>query len=239
MKGTNEVAAPFADSEGRLLVTELFPTLQGEGPDAGRPCVFIRLSRCNLRCFWCDTNFEDGVWGSAREFAASVFSKMPKHAKLVVITGGEPFLQNIVPFIKLVNDWGGSVSIETAGTRFIDGLDPLFAPDRSKFGNLIVCSPKTPQINQYLVPYIGAYKYIVANSDVDVHDGLPVMSTQKQGERARIYRPPEWNEAPIYVQPRDDDDPDENRLNLTAATNSALRHGHRLSIQMHKLAGIP
>ena len=75
---------------GKLLVTSIFHTLQGEGPHAGLPAVFVRLAKCQLRCHFCDTYFDSGDWMGVDEILRS----SPVAARLMVITGGEPTLQN-------------------------------------------------------------------------------------------------------------------------------------------------
>jgi organic radical activating enzyme len=120
-------AAVRRGGRGRLLVAERFgPTLQGEGPNAGVPAVFVRLSRCNLACSWCDTPY---TWDWARfdpqaesqactvqEVAAWV---LDRPVPLVVVTGGEPLLQQR-PLADLVGQLAGAgrqVEVETNGTR--------------------------------------------------------------------------------------------------------------------------
>lgn len=94
MFGTNEVVGKkqFSDVSDKLMVTSIFRTLQGEGPYAGQPAAFIRLSKCNLQCAFCDTYFDDGN--------LMTFDEVIKHTgergfKCMVITGGEPMLQSI------------------------------------------------------------------------------------------------------------------------------------------------
>ncbi|MFI0420507.1 7-carboxy-7-deazaguanine synthase QueE [Spongiactinospora sp. 9N601] len=110
----------------RLLVAETFgPTLQGEGPSCGRQAMFIRLSRCNLRCSYCDTPYtwdwdrydprHEARWQSVAELAEWVGRNSPR---LVVITGGEPLLQQdrLVPLLDVLLADGRRVEIETNGT---------------------------------------------------------------------------------------------------------------------------
>lgn len=237
---------------GELLVNSVFFTMQGEGPDAGRPAIFVRLAKCNLRCYFCDTEFDTGEWIAPRELLFKIANARRQshwyhpdylfhNDCIVVITGGEPLLQNIRPLVDLLNDNDFPVSIETAGTVFLPLLGSLFQPNRSVCGNLIVCSPKTPEISPMIEYSAGAFKYIIRHGEVDPEDGLPTRSTQHKGERQRIFRPnmqdPEC--APIYVQPMDEQSTSNNKLNLEAARDSALRYGYRLSIQTHKIVGVP
>lgn len=235
MFGMNEVASVFQNDTGTLLVTDIFETLQGEGPQSGWPAVFVRLTRCNLRCWFCDTDFERG-----REYTAeALFSKIMEFrsrnkAEIVVITGGEPLLQNIIPLIELIDVFSDmGVSIETAGTVYVPGLEDHFdAGSRHK----LICSPKTPIINRHIEPLVAAYKYIVQADQVDA-EGFPNVSTQIKGQSIPIFRP--TTETPIYYQPMDEYDDEKNYANVEAARDLAMKFGRRLSLQMHKLANLP
>lgn len=105
-----------------MLVTEIFKSIQGESTFAGLPCVFIRLTGCNLRCHWCDTAyaFQGGQTMSPEEILARV---RQLGCSLVEITGGEPLLQPEVPALaeQLLAE-GQRVLVETSGERFVGGL---------------------------------------------------------------------------------------------------------------------
>ena len=108
-----------------LKVSEIFTSLQGEGPSAGTPCLFVRLALCNLRCAWCDTKYtwdfrafryEDEVRQEPAERVAERIRTAPE--RRVVITGGEPLLQQaaLVQTLALVPP-SIFVEIETNGTQ--------------------------------------------------------------------------------------------------------------------------
>ena len=105
-----------------MLVTEIFKSIQGESTFAGLPCVFIRLTGCNLRCHWCDTAyaFQGGQTMAAEEILARV---RQLGCRLVEITGGEPLLQPEVPALaeQLLAE-GRRVLVETSGERFVGEL---------------------------------------------------------------------------------------------------------------------
>jgi 7-carboxy-7-deazaguanine synthase len=242
MFGKNAVAHKMQDKDGKLLINDVFYTFQGEGPDAGRPAVFVRLAKCNLRCHFCDTDFESGTLLTARD----AFDRIAKILKpdvcdLVVITGGEPMLQNILPLVRRLNDICVSVAVETAGTIPIDGMSELFKPDRSYSGNIIVVSPKTPKISPLVEMCAGAFKYIIRKGETSADDGLPMMSTQSEGEPATIARPLIFRipPVPVYVQAMDEQDPVKTQANVEWAASIVLEHGYRLSVQTHKIAGVP
>jgi organic radical activating enzyme len=230
MFGNNPPRKQELRADGQLWVQEVFYTLQGEGPFAGQPAVFVRLAGCNLRCYWCDTEFESSTWvPSLDELVRTVEEQRPPKCDLVVVTGGEPFRQNIAPLLEVLLGRGLRVQIETAGTLWLD------IPEHERL--FIVCSPKTPRLNAQLEQRINAYKYVLADSEIDVEDGLPTMSTQVRGERARIARPRAG--VDVYVMPRDDHDRAKNAAHLATCVEVAKQHGYRLTIQLHKLVGLP
>lgn len=244
MFGANKVSSANHGIINRLEVKEIFYTLQGEGPDAGRPAVFVRLANCNLRCYFCDTDFENGLDHATEELTTTILAMTKEHnCDLVVITGGEPMLQNILPFVHGLNLAGISCSVETAGSIYLAGFDAYFAPDRSIAGNLLVVSPKTPKLHPGILKTAGAFKYIINSENADMRDGLPNRSTQMRGMHQRIARPvslisDQKLDVLIYVQPEDTQDEAVNHANLVTAAAVCLRYGYRLSVQMHKLAGL-
>jgi 7-carboxy-7-deazaguanine synthase len=103
-----------------MQITEIYKSLQGESTHAGLPCVFVRLTGCNLRCSWCDSEytFTGGVRISSEQIMAEVVRLSP-NGGLVEITGGEPMLQEheLVPFMQQLLDRGYTVLLETSGER--------------------------------------------------------------------------------------------------------------------------
>ena len=107
-----------------MQITEIYKSLQGESSFTGLPCVFVRLTGCNLRCSWCDSEytFTGGKKMSAEEIEAEVHRLTPPDGpgnKLVEVTGGEPMLQEreLVPFMQRLVDQGYTVLLETSGER--------------------------------------------------------------------------------------------------------------------------
>jgi 7-carboxy-7-deazaguanine synthase len=103
-----------------LTVNEIFYSIQGESTRAGRPCVFVRLSACDLRCSWCDTPyaFHEGHKASVDEVVAQVDAY---DCPLVEITGGEPLLQeDVYPLMDRLLARGRTVMLETGGHRPVD-----------------------------------------------------------------------------------------------------------------------
>jgi 7-carboxy-7-deazaguanine synthase len=111
-------------AERRLLVHEIFYSLQGESTFAGRPCVLVRLTGCQMRCVWCDTEyaFHEGGWRVVDDVLAEVASH---GCPLVEVTGGEPLLQpGTLPLLAALCDAGYEVLLETGGGLDIGGVDP-------------------------------------------------------------------------------------------------------------------
>jgi 7-carboxy-7-deazaguanine synthase len=119
-----------------MVITEIFRSIQGESSYAGLPCIFVRLTGCNLRCTWCDTAY--AFYGGSRRTIAEIIVEVrqlaqaasPRHPahsrysiRLVEITGGEPMLQPEVPELaRTLLDAGFTVLIETSGERPLHSL---------------------------------------------------------------------------------------------------------------------
>src|SRR5262245_62026144 len=114
----------MSEAEKKLTINEIYFSVQGESTWAGRPCVFVRLTFCDLRCNYCDTEyaFYDGKKQSLGEILAAV---LRFDCSLVEITGGEPLLQkNILPLMTMLADTGCTVLLETSGAHDISAVDP-------------------------------------------------------------------------------------------------------------------
>ena len=112
-------------------LVEIFESLQGEGRNTGRPCVFIRFAGCNLKCPWCDTDV-------AKKFSASldeILAELGQYrTKSVILTGGEPTLVKDMPELVATLKQGGYwIGVETNGTVAADWL---------QFVDYVACSPK-------------------------------------------------------------------------------------------------
>ena len=107
-----------------MRITEIFFSIQGESSYAGRPCVFVRLTGCPLRCTWCDTAY--AFHGGTERSLESILAEVERHeCRLVEITGGEPLAQNEVHgLITALADRGCTVLIETSGALDIAPVDP-------------------------------------------------------------------------------------------------------------------
>jgi 7-carboxy-7-deazaguanine synthase len=107
-----------------IVVNEIFRSVQGESTHAGRPCVFVRLTACDLRCSWCDTEYAF-YEGTKREIADVVEEVLAWDCDLVELTGGEPLLQpGVHELARALLDRGKTVLLETGGHRDISVVDP-------------------------------------------------------------------------------------------------------------------
>lgn len=237
MLGKNPVRQEEYRDDHKLQVNSVFYTIQGEGPFAGVPAVFIRLAGCNLRCSFCDTVWDDehDPYMSVDEIMRMVDRVRPPSCTLFVLTGGEPLRQDLsellpalfgVEAIKFIN-----VQIETAGTLWQDCLFEYL-----DCGLTIVVSPKTPKLNTNIFNKAQVFKYIIRAGKTDMIDGLPIQSTQNPDRPARLARPREG--AAVYLSPCDDQDEHRNVLNTSAVTRLAMKHGYIAGVQLHKLLGI-
>lgn len=224
-----------------LEVHSIFYTIQGEGPFAGQPAVFVRLAGCNLQCPGCDTDYTSKreimsasdvhVQVRAAHVATGAFTK-----PLVVITGGEPFRQDIPKLVSLLLYKGYRVQIETNGT--------LFRPSSvwNQPGITIVCSPKAGKLSKDLVPHIDAFKYVMRAGSVSPVDGLPLLALDHSAA-PQVVRPPAGSTVPVYLQPMDMsgvmdmkfDAMVANEQNLRACIESCMQFGYTLQVQIHKI----
>lgn len=235
-------------ADGLLAVHGVFLTIQGEGPFCGTPCVFVRLAGCNLQCPACDTDYtssrelltvEDLV---ERVCDAHTVAEAPGTRRLVVVTGGEPFRQDLGPLFKVLCAAGFYVQVETNGT-----LQPTFGFYRKHWsytlapslhrGVYVVCSPKTGKLHPDTYRVACALKYVVRAGQV-ADDGLP-LSALDHPSNPYPARPPEGWDRPVYVQPLDSQDPTENAAHAAQAVASCLRYGYTLQVQIHKVVNVP
>lgn len=219
------------ESGAILLVHSIFYTIQGEGPYAGMPAVFLRLAGCNLQCPGCDTEYTEGARkmgvGDICEAIECAWPNMLR-SPLVVITGGEPFRQNLTFLARTLVAMGCAIQVETNGT--------LPASDGLPSSVTIVCSPKTGKLNRFIAGRIDAFKYVARAADINPSDGLPDIALGHSNS-GRLARPHGYGK-PIYLQPMDEQDDELNAANTKAVVESCMRHGHRLCLQMHKIVGV-
>lgn len=205
----------------RIVKGSPFFTIQGEGPYAGHPAVFVRLHGCPLRCHFCDTNFdnpEDPIIS-----LRNLISYIEQYdTEFCVITGGEPTNQNIIPLCRSLRQLDYRVQIETAGIGWIDGLEQY---------SEIVCSPKTPSIHPMVYKYACAFKYII-NTSMQFDTFIPVTATQPGARPATLSAPRPG--APVYLSPMDEYDEAKNKANRKLVGKLAMDYGCIAGLQLHK-----
>ncbi len=205
-------------SERRYLVKEMFgPTLQGEGAHAGRACVFLRFAACNLACTWCDTDFAPA--GAVRLTADEIVARLREldtgATRRVIVTGGEPTLQWDAAVAAAVRGAGFIVHMESNGTR---------APEAPV--DWLTISPK-PQFHTASLAL--ADDVVPQEVKVVVDDTVDEQVLDRHAARYRCEH--------YFVQPCMDA-----RHADHLARTIALIHARpqwRLSLQTHKLIGVP
>jgi len=149
--------------ERRLRVTEVYASVQGESTHVGKPCVFVRLTGCNLRCSWCDSTFTF-TGGEHRDWEDVAQQAHAFGIHTVEVTGGEPLVQaNAIPLLRRLQELGHEVMLETSGSR-----DISMVPE----GVVVILDLKPPDSGEeranlwsnltYLKPY-HEVKFVIAS----------------------------------------------------------------------------
>lgn len=212
-----------------LDVHSLFYTIQGEGPFAGRPAVFLRLAGCNLQCPGCDTEYTEGRRKQNTDAVVRSIKDNAGPSRLVVITGGEPFRQNISYLCTALIEDGFRVQVETNGT--------LAPPAYLHRDVVIVCSPKAGKINPQIAERMTALKYVMHADYQDKRDGLPTLALGHSA-RPTVAKPPQGFTGEIYLQPMDVRNTAQNQRNVAAVRDACLKFGYTLQLQIHKIVGV-
>ena len=197
-----------------MLVNEIFHSLQGEGYHSGTPAVFVRLSGCNLRCPFCDTQHAGGTEMSEPEIVAAVKSLCPVlRSPLVVVTGGEPALQLTASLVEALHAVGDRVAVETNGTLPLPGNV-----------DWVTLSPKSLWLGEEAAPVLTRA------------DELKVLFDGEHNPSAYDH----IDAAHRFLQPMDTGDPARNAALMHQAADYCLGHPQwRLSLQIHKILNIP
>ena len=191
-------------------INEIFCSLQGEGEKTGTVSVFIRMSGCNLRCAFCDTDHQSHTMMSAPEIVEQVM-RYPG-APLIVLTGGEPALHVDNALIQALKLTGKTIAIETNGTLPLpDGIDWVTLSPKTAFqgGEALPC----------IITSCDELKVVYTGQNLNQYDQIKAQQRFLQ---------------PCYV-----DDPKQRLLGLQATVKAVLDNPKwRLSLQTHKLLGI-
>ena len=192
-------------------INDIFYSLQGEGHNTGRAAVFIRFAGCNLRCSFCDTEFDTYREMSDEQILAAI-SQYP--ARFVVLTGGEPTLQVDEAFIELLHQHGYEVAMESNGTRPAPrNLDWLTVSPKVRSEKLEVRSEK-------------------------VADELKVVFDETTAPESYLSLLTSHFSPLLYLQPCDTGDVVRNEAIIARCVEYIKEHPWwRLSLQTHKLVG--
>ena len=189
-------------------LVEIFESMQGEGRNSGRPCVFIRFAGCNLACPWCDTD-------RARRFSLSLDDLVKEvggfRAKSVILTGGEPTLVGNMPeLIAALKAKGYWIAVETNGTN---------EPDWFGFLDYVACSPKAEFPDRLVLTRADEVRVVASSEDV-----ADFCKTVRRRIAATDY----------YVSPCERN----GTIDFaTAKAVLAKLEGWSLSVQLHKILG--
>jgi len=225
---TQPIEKRHPGSGHHLDIVSIFPTIQGEGPFTGHRAIFVRLAGCNLQCPGCDTDYTSG---REKQHVGDICRSIIEHGeapRLVVITGGEPFRQNISVLANGLIAMGYDVQIETNGT-----LPP--SPGLSE-QVCVVCSPKAGKLNKVIADRADCFKYVM-HADSVADDGLPILALDHSA-KPRVARPPSGSKVPVYLQPMDSQNIAQNHRNIAAVVASCMEHGYLLQLQIHKIVGV-
>lgn len=244
----------YANGHQNLDVHSIFYTIQGEGPFCGTPAVFIRLAGCNLQCPACDTNYTLGrEWLDTDKILDIVNQRYQMHIAqkaapadeikpyrgLVVITGGEPFRQEIdLLVLKLIQRLGCYVQVETNGTLPPPELSVVNQDINERKGLYIVCSPKSGKVNPKTAAVACCFKYVMASHSVSELDGLPIHALDHKLGTLQVARPPANFKGVIYLQPMDERNTKHDEEHLKACIRSCMKYGYTLQLQVHKILGM-
>ena len=131
----------------KLTVNEIFYSLQGEGGRQGEASIFIRLTKCNLKCTFCDTDFEHGDEMSLEEIASEIKAF---GCQWIIWTGGEPTIQLRDEHLQYFKDLGYKQAIETNGTRPVPSLiDYITCSPKQKYESI---KDHLPKVNEIRIP---------------------------------------------------------------------------------------
>ena len=189
-------------------LVEIFESMQGEGRNTGRPCIFVRFAGCNLACPWCDTDVTERFRLSLGELMGEVRGFRPKS---VVLTGGEPTLVEGMPeLVAALKSEGYWTAVETNGTNDVSWL---------AFVDYVACSPKAEFSDSLRLSHADEVR-VVASSE-----GIANFCRDVRG---RI------DATDYYVSPCDRD----GEIDFaTAKAVLAELDGWSLSVQLHKIMG--
>lgn len=176
---------------GRLRVTEIFLSLQGEASSVGWPTAFVRLTGCPLRCTYCDTAyaFQGGEWRSLDQILQEVAACGVHH---VCVTGGEPLAQRrCLALLEALCDAGYQVTLETSGALDISEVDPRVV-------NVVdIKTPGSGESDRNMLENLSrlgegdVVKFVICDR-ADYEWARALVQQEKLGERVQVFFSPSW-----------------------------------------------
>ncbi|WP_323747888.1 7-carboxy-7-deazaguanine synthase QueE [Catenulispora rubra] len=235
--------APVAPAARTLLVSEMFgPTVQGEGPSAGRRCGFLRLGGCNLHCSWCDTPYtwdwqgqsdtgiayDAGAELTVVDVETVVASVLAMRVDLLVVTGGEPLRQQrrLLPVVDMLAREGVGIEVETNGT--IEPHGDLVRP-----GVRFNVSPKLAHASDPLRRRIRPAALHALNHTPDVAFKFVCRDPGDLEEVAGLVA--EFGLRPVWIMP-EGRSPEVLQQRLTWLADAVVDRGWNLSTRLHVIA---
>jgi organic radical activating enzyme len=217
----NQKPEKISQSATTIEYVDLFYTVQGEGPHAGRPAMFLRLAGCNLQCDFCDTDYTANRKSIDLDELVVKLNSLSS-CRFLVITGGEPLRQReaVARLLIKLRSYYWKCQIETNGTM---DVSELFAD--------IVVSPKT-RIHPSCYKRDDVYFKFLVSADTIESDDNPNDCNGQSIIPAVSFAPR------VYLQPLDEQNAEKNKLNLDCVIRLAKLHNFRVSAQMHKIWGI-
>lgn len=231
------IALPMAQQhvEGSAILAERFVSFQGEGPWAGQRCAFVRFSRCNLRCGWCDSKY---TWDWTQYEPQDVSERMPmqdlvswvrdRDVDMMVLTGGEPMLQQAAMNTLAAGLPGVRVQVETNGTivptpELVELVDlwvvsPKLANSGMDYGKRVVPAALTALNATGRV----AFKFVVTDPAHDLDEIQALVDEHRLG--------------PVWVMP-EGDTPDKVLAGMNALCAPAAERKWNISTRLHTLTG--
>ena len=215
-------------------INDIFYSLQGEGRNTGRAAVFIRFAGCNLRCPFCDTEFDSYREMSGEDILQAISTY---ESRFVVLTGGEPTLQVDEAFVDLLHRHGYEVAMESNGTRPAPkNLDWLTVSPKGGIPSTPCSLPPTPKkMKEGAEGKLPAEITIVFEDEDTLHQLLKSLPLPLEGAGVRL----QGAGMRFFLQPCDTGDAARNKQIVAACVDYVKRHPvWRLSLQTHKLIGI-
>jgi 7-carboxy-7-deazaguanine synthase len=181
-----------------VYLIEIYKSVQGESSFAGRPCIFVRLAGCNLRCTWCDSEytFTGGYKLSEDEVVAEIAKLLP--VKLIEFTGGEPLLQEreLIPLMQRLLRDGYELMIETSGER------PVESVPQAVHKIIDVKCPGSGEAGRFRMTNLASLterdevKFVIANRDDYDYARDFIRSNALEGRAGAILLSPAFSKTP-------------------------------------------